>query len=78
MGLQGLEASELKGLGPLRLEAQWIFAPVNQGNALDQDLAVFIECKNMFLQTMEDQKGLHKRGIHDQGDFWNFPLETTV
>ena len=24
------------------------------------------------------QKGLHKRGIHDQGDFWKFPLETTV
>ena len=26
----------------------------------------------------KDQKGLHKRGIHDQGDFWKFPLETTV
>ena len=25
-----------------------------------------------------DQKGLHKRGIHDQGDFWKFPLETTL
>ena len=25
-----------------------------------------------------DQKGLHRRGIHDQGDFWKFPLETTV
>ena len=24
------------------------------------------------------QKGPHKRGIHDQGDFWKFPLETTV
>ena len=26
----------------------------------------------------KDQKGPHKRGIHDQGDFWKFPLETTV
>ena len=26
----------------------------------------------------KDQKGLHKRGIHDQGDFWKFPLETAV
>ena len=26
----------------------------------------------------KDQKGLHKRGIHDRGDFWKFPLETTV
>ena len=26
----------------------------------------------------KDQKGLHKRGIHDQGDFWKFLLETTV
>ena len=26
----------------------------------------------------KDQKGLHKRDIHDQGDFWTFPLETTV
>ena len=26
----------------------------------------------------KDQKGLHKRGIHDQGEFWKFPLETTV
>ena len=23
-------------------------------------------------------KGFHKRGIHDQGDFWKFLLETTV
>ena len=26
----------------------------------------------------KDQKGLHKRGTHDQGDFWKFPLEITV
>ena len=26
----------------------------------------------------KDQKGLRKRGIHDQGDFWTFLLETTV
>ena len=26
----------------------------------------------------KDQKGPHKRGIHDQGDFWKFPLETSV
>ena len=26
----------------------------------------------------KDQKGPHKRGIHDQGDFWKFLLETTV
>ena len=26
----------------------------------------------------KDQKGLHKRGIHDQGDFWQCPLEATV
>ena len=25
-----------------------------------------------------DQKGPHKRGIHGQGDFWKFPLETSV
>ena len=26
----------------------------------------------------KDQKGVHKRGIHDQGDFWKFLSETTV
>ena len=26
----------------------------------------------------KDPKGPHKRGIHDQGGFWKFPLETTV
>ena len=30
------------------------------------------------LQIGKDQKGLHKRGIHDQGDFCKFPLQTTV
>ena len=26
----------------------------------------------------EDQKGIYKRGIHDQGDFWKFLLEVAV
>ena len=26
----------------------------------------------------KDQKGIYKRGIHDQGDFWKFLLETAV
>ena len=25
----------------------------------------------------QDPKGFHRRGIHDQGDFWKFLLETT-
>ena len=28
--------------------------------------------------TREGPKGSPQRGIHDQGDFWKFPLETTV
>ena len=26
----------------------------------------------------KDQKGIYRRGIHDQGDFWKFLLETAV
>ena len=26
----------------------------------------------------KDQKGIYKRGIHDQGDFWQFLLEIAV
>ena len=26
----------------------------------------------------KDQKGIYKRGIHDQGDFWKFLLEIAV
>ena len=31
-----------------------------------------------FSNTGKDQKGFHKRGIHDQGDFYKSLLETTV
>ena len=33
---------------------------------------------HFLIEIGKDQKGLQKRGIHDQGDLWKFPLETTV
>ena len=46
LGFQVLEDSELKGLGSLRSKLKGIFTSENQGIALHQDFALFMECKN--------------------------------
>ena len=48
MVFQGFQDSERKGLGPSKVRSLRDWSE-NQGNALRQDLAFFIECKNRVL-----------------------------
>ena len=49
MGFQGLQDSEPKGLGPLRLEGQGNFTSENEANALRLKILPYLETPRFFL-----------------------------